>query len=90
MPEFAGDAALMVSADDTEAWAQALNRVMSDIECREQLTRRAKDRARRFSWDETVRKTYAALTSWDIPGQTNLHTSSGEERVDIQAARRAV
>jgi glycosyltransferase involved in cell wall biosynthesis len=90
MPEFAGDAALMVSADDTEAWAQAFKRLMSDAECREQLTRRAKDRARRFSWDETVRKTYAALTSWEVQGEANSQTSSGEERVDIQAARGAV
>jgi glycosyltransferase involved in cell wall biosynthesis len=90
MPEFAGDAALMVAAHDTEAWAQALTRVMSDVECRQQLIRRAKARARQFSWDETVRKTYRALTLWDMRGETNMHTSSGDERGDIQAARGAV
>jgi glycosyltransferase involved in cell wall biosynthesis len=90
MPEFAGDAALTVDAEDVEAWAHALARIMSDAGCREGLIRLAKERSRRFSWDDTVRKTYAVLTSWDIQGEPKLHTSSGDERVHIQATRGAV
>ena len=90
MPEFAGDGALTVNAEDTEAWAQALRRIMSDVECRESLIRRARERSQKFSWDDTVRKTYAALTSWETRGETSLNIPSGDERVHIQAIRGAV
>jgi glycosyltransferase involved in cell wall biosynthesis len=90
MPEFAGDGALSVNAEDTEAWAEALIRIMSDAECREGLIRRAKLRSQRFSWDDTVRKTYAVLTSWETRGETSLNIPSGDERVHIQATRGAV
>jgi glycosyltransferase involved in cell wall biosynthesis len=90
MPEFAGDAALTVNAEDPEAWARALMRLMSDVDHGEHLIQRAKERSRRFSWDDTVRKTYAALTSWETQGETDLTIPSGDERVRIQATRRAV
>lgn len=64
MPEFAGDAAAYVDALDPEAWATELSRLTAAPNLMPQMAARARERARLYSWDETVRKTVAALTEW--------------------------
>jgi glycosyltransferase involved in cell wall biosynthesis len=90
IPEFAGDAAVTLDARDTEAWAQALRRVMSDPEYRDGLIRRAKERRQRFSWDETVQKTYLGLTAWESRDEVSLNIPFGDQRAHKQTTRRAV
>ena len=50
MPEVAGDAALLFDPQDAEAMAGALTRLMADPFLRDELGRRAMERARAFTW----------------------------------------
>jgi glycosyltransferase involved in cell wall biosynthesis len=60
IPEAAGDAALYVEdPNDGEAFADHLQKVMSDDELAATLSRRALDRVSRFSWRRCVRETLA-------------------------------
>ncbi len=55
--EVAGDAAVLVDPDDPEAFADAMLRVASDEQLREELVRAGHRRAMQFSWDDTARAT---------------------------------
>lgn len=57
LPEVTGDAALAVDPEDEEALAAALARLESEPALRDDLRARARERARRFSWDEAARRT---------------------------------
>jgi len=61
LPEVAGDSALMVDPADRGALSSALLRVAHDPAFREDLSARGRENARRFSWDETARKTMEAF-----------------------------
>ncbi len=63
LPEVVGDAALVVDPDDRAALADAMARLASDATLREDLRARGLDRARRFSWDETARRTIEVYES---------------------------
>jgi glycosyltransferase involved in cell wall biosynthesis len=52
--EVAADAALLVAPGDTEALAEALERVLSDGDLADDLRRRGTANATRFSWDRTA------------------------------------
>lgn len=54
LPEIAGDAALYAPPHDAEAWAAALRRIVDDAALRERLGVAGSQRARSFSWDESV------------------------------------
>ncbi|MBV9717950.1 MAG: glycosyltransferase family 4 protein [Candidatus Eremiobacteraeota bacterium] len=56
LPEIAGDAALFAPADDAQAWASALRRIIADALLRENLRSAGLRRARHFSWDESARR----------------------------------
>ena len=58
LPEVAGDAALLVDPRDVDAIADALIRLSQDAGVREELIRRGLDRARRFTWDAAVERTW--------------------------------
>jgi glycosyltransferase involved in cell wall biosynthesis len=58
LPEVAGDAALLVDPEDTQAIAEALRNLTQDEDLRLDLARRGKDRASRFTWDQAVRETW--------------------------------
>lgn len=58
LPEVAGDAALLADPCEVDAIADALLRVAHDVDLREDLIRRGLDRARRFSWDAAVERTW--------------------------------
>ena len=50
MPEVAGDAAILLAPDDTEAWAQAMLSLAANREKRDQLSASALTQAGRFDW----------------------------------------
>uniref|UniRef100_Q01PV2 Glycosyl transferase, group 1 n=1 Tax=Solibacter usitatus (strain Ellin6076) TaxID=234267 RepID=Q01PV2_SOLUE len=60
LPEVAGDAALLVDPDSTEALRAALKELTVDVELRMELARRGVRRARMFTWERAVRET------WDV------------------------
>ena len=59
LPEVAGDAALLVDPVDTEAITSALRRLTEDETLRDELIERGLRRAAGFTWEESVRKTWA-------------------------------
>ena len=59
MPDAAGDAALLVNPKDTDELASALLRLAEDQTLRDDLIRRGLERARSFSWDAAVERTWA-------------------------------
>ena len=66
LPEVAGDAALLVDPNDTEALRQALLELTISEELRGELARRGAARAQTFTWEKAVRETwnvYQALRS---------------------------
>jgi glycosyltransferase involved in cell wall biosynthesis len=59
LPEIAGDAALLVDPDDTDALASALRRVVTDDDLARSLRQRGFRRASCFSWNRTAEATLA-------------------------------
>ncbi len=56
LPEFAGDAALLVSPEDSDAIADALEAVCTDSGIREGLTQRGTERAAEYHWERSAEK----------------------------------
>ena len=61
LPEVVGDAALIVPADQPDAWRKALEKVMGDTELAADLRRRGILRAAEFSWQRAARLTWSAI-----------------------------
>ena len=59
LPEYLGDAALLVDPDDQSAFTAALQRVIADPDLRADLSRRGPSQAAKFSWDATAKQTLA-------------------------------
>ncbi len=59
LPEVIGEAGLLVSPMDIDAWADALGRLLADYELRRQLGQQGAQRARTFNWDKTASETIA-------------------------------
>jgi alpha-1,3-rhamnosyl/mannosyltransferase len=59
IPEVAGDAALLIDPRDTDALTDALARVADDETLRDDLILRGLARARQFTWESAVEKTWA-------------------------------
>lgn len=57
LPEVVGEAGLLFPWHDAEALAERMGRLLDDDALRERLTRDGLERARRFRWAETARKT---------------------------------
>lgn len=57
LPEVAGDAALLVPPDDAETLAAAIRRVLTDPGLQAEMRARGLKRAKRFTWEETARRT---------------------------------
>jgi glycosyltransferase involved in cell wall biosynthesis len=56
IPEVAGEAALLVNAEDAPGLARLMTRVLSDSAEAERLRQRGYQRAAQFSWDHTARR----------------------------------
>lgn len=62
LPEVAGDAALLVDPNDTEALVHALRLVTGDVDLRRELAGRGRRRAAGFTWQEAVSKTWSVYS----------------------------
>jgi FkbM family methyltransferase len=60
LPEVAGDAALTFDPLDEAAIRDAVARLLHDTELREDLARRGREQAARFSWEAAAERTWAA------------------------------
>lgn len=58
LPEVAGDAALLVDAEDTEELENALRRLIESEELRQKYSNAGRARASLFTWERAVRETY--------------------------------
>jgi len=61
MPEICGDAALYANPDDAAGMGEAAYRIASSPELRSSLRERARARAARFTWEDSVRRLSEAL-----------------------------
>ncbi len=59
LPEVAGDAAILVEPDDTQAYCRAILRLRDDPQERQRHINRGIENAKRFSWEKTARATLA-------------------------------
>lgn len=59
LPEVVGDAALLVPPDDVEALAATMRRVLENDALRAEMRTKGLERAKRFTWEETARRTVA-------------------------------
>jgi glycosyltransferase involved in cell wall biosynthesis len=59
LPEIAGEAALAVDPDQTDALAAALERVLSESDLRHSLRQKGLERVGHFTWEKTARETLA-------------------------------
>ena len=57
LPEVAGDAALLFDPEDVEAIAVSVGRILDDGELADRLRAAGRERARRFTWSESARRT---------------------------------
>jgi len=57
MPEVAGDTAILVSPEDEEDIAEAIDKIMMDEELSQQLTESGYIRAKEFNWETTAQQT---------------------------------
>lgn len=57
LPETVGDAAMLLQPVDPDAWAEAIEALLSDPARREVLVARGLKRAREFTWERTARST---------------------------------
>lgn len=55
LPEVVGESALLVDAEDTNAWSEALERVLSDRALRCELAERGQNQAQFFTWSQAAR-----------------------------------
>jgi glycosyltransferase involved in cell wall biosynthesis len=84
LPEIAGDAALLVAADDTEAYAAALRRAMEDEGLRRELVARGSLRAMQFRPEVCARRmleVYEQAASRG-DGSTERHTGHAIKSFD--------
>lgn len=61
MPEFCGDAALYVEPTDSNGFGEAAYRVVSSSELQNLLRRKARERAQRFRWKDSVERLTSTL-----------------------------
>lgn len=59
IPEVAGEAALLVDPESTDAAGHALRRLALDEQLREDLARRGRERALQFPWQGAIERTWA-------------------------------
>ncbi|NJO83116.1 MAG: glycosyltransferase family 4 protein [Blastochloris sp.] len=71
LPEVAGDAALLIDPENTDAMTDGLARLLEDASLRADLRARGLARAAQFTWDRCAAETYAVLVG--APKETFLH-----------------
>ena len=69
LPEVVGNAGLLVNPLQTEEITQAMHRLLSDSQLREQLIQLGLERVRHFSWTSSALKTlnvYKSVSGWKV------------------------
>jgi glycosyltransferase involved in cell wall biosynthesis len=61
LPEVAGDAGVQLDPYDVEGWRAAISEVMADSELQHRMSGQGIEQAKRFSWEESARKTLKVL-----------------------------
>jgi glycosyltransferase involved in cell wall biosynthesis len=61
LPEIVGETAILVDPDDPEAIREGMRRLLEDEALRTRLSTEGPKRAAGFTWEDTARKTAAAL-----------------------------
>lgn len=59
LPEIVGENGLKLDPDNSEMWAESMERVLTDSELRETMIRNGSAQAKRFSWEKTALETLA-------------------------------
>jgi glycosyltransferase involved in cell wall biosynthesis len=62
LPEIVSDAGLWIDPHNVEAIAEAITRMVNDVDLREELSRRSLARSRLFDWNNTARATWNVLS----------------------------
>jgi glycosyltransferase involved in cell wall biosynthesis len=57
LPEVVGEAGIMVSPTDTGGWVEAIRRVLTDNQLRDEMVGKGLEQAKKFSWDRTAQQT---------------------------------
>ena len=57
LPEVVGEAGIMVNPYDTNSLAQAMSKVLTDSELRDNMIRKGLEQARRFTWEKAAEQT---------------------------------
>ncbi len=57
LPEVVGSAGLLIDAEDVDGWTQAIQKVLSDQDEREVLSKAGIKQAKKFSWHVTAKET---------------------------------
>ena len=57
LPEVVGEAGIMVSPTDTGGWVEAMRRVLTDNQLRDEMVEKGLEQAKKFSWDRTAQQT---------------------------------
>ncbi|MEH2214079.1 glycosyltransferase family 4 protein [Nostoc sp.] len=60
IPEVAGDAAILIDPSDSVQLAEAILKVISDSQLRQELIIKGRERAKLFSWERTAKETLKA------------------------------
>ena len=60
LPEAVGPDGLLLPPDDARAWTETLSGLLSDPAARSALAERGRQRARRFTWEQTARQVVAS------------------------------
>ncbi|MEO1427510.1 MAG: glycosyltransferase family 1 protein [Cyanobacteria bacterium J06633_8] len=63
LPEVAGDAALLINPDEPMQLAEAILKLISDSQLRQEFVEKGKERAKMFSWERTAVETLKAYRS---------------------------
>ncbi|WP_028213178.1 glycosyltransferase [Paraburkholderia mimosarum] len=69
LPEVIGWDDAMFDPHSDAAIAEAIQRGLTDAPFREALIRHGKEQSRHFSWDESARRTIAAMERWHLQGK---------------------
>lgn len=63
MPEVVGDAGVLVEPSSTESIAEGILKVLMDKNLQMEMSKKGMEQARKFTWEETARKTLEVLES---------------------------
>ncbi|MEH1907518.1 MAG: glycosyltransferase family 1 protein [Nostoc sp.] len=64
LPEVTGDAAILIDPNDFIQLAEAILKIISDSQFRQELIKKGKERAKLFSWERTAKETLKAYRSF--------------------------